>query len=267
MGVMTDPSINVGDHEENLADGEAESVDGEQLQAGRLGSPALNQVHPKQSNDVHLARMKHMTDQTTDAREHQGRGADGVARSVDPGKSHARRAEERMGTFPGQTHIRRGTSTGIFRGNSGGILRGLSGGIHLPSLQSLTFEMTRLPEEDAGVQRHFTVTKEVETPPETPVAGATTSRDTGDVPTSPPPRTKSRMRKYLTPVGACSFGFRLSETVLSLVAIVVMCSDSKYVGAEFGTLKFQHFQAYRYNGTIKLRIPHLPTHVSIGIVS
>jgi ABC-type oligopeptide transport system substrate-binding subunit len=52
-------------------------------------------------------------------------------------------------------------------------------------------------------------------------------------------------------VGACSFGLRLSETVLSLIAIVVMCSDSHSVAeAEFGTLKFNHFQAYRYTNPL-----------------
>lgn len=34
--------------------------------------------------------------------------------------------------------------------------------------------------------------------------------------------------------------------MLSLLAVVVMCSNSQSVGAEFGTLKFSHFQAYRY---------------------
>ncbi|KAG0620809.1 hypothetical protein M758_4G246200 [Ceratodon purpureus] len=244
MGAMTDPSMDVSGHEERLADGEAESTDGERLQADLMGALGLNHGHHNGSNGVHLPskiRAKPMME------AHQVRFRDGAAGSIDAGEAHAKRADEHLGTSPARTHIHHSASTGIFRGYSGGIrrgasggiLRGVSGGIHLPRLESITFEMTRLPEEDAGVLRRFTETKEVETPAETRGAGAASNGDS-------PPGTKSKLRKYLTAVGACSFGFRLTETVLSLITIVVMCSNSHSAGAEFGTLKFDHFQAYRY---------------------
>jgi hypothetical protein len=151
--------------------------------------------------------------------------------------------------------IHRGASggTGPHRGASGGIYRGRSGGIHLPSLTSLTFSMSRLPEEDAGLQMHLTKTEEVESPAESPRAIGGDGDDD-----DAPPRRRSKVRKRLTVVGACSFGFRLAETVLSLIAIVVMCSISQSVGvagADFGTLKFNHFQAYRYSSTKFLNHP------------
>lgn len=209
----------VGGREEKVADGEAESADGEQAQADGLGfSPGIRNGN----NGVHFA-SEDGTKPVTEVHEH--------------GKAPAKRAD---GPPPARP---RG---GILRGASGGILRGISGGVHLPRLESIMFEMTRLPEEDAGVQRRFTETKEVETPPETPRAGPASDADA-----AAPARTKSKLRKHLTAVGACSFGLRLSETVLSLIAIVVMCSDSHSVAeAEFGTLKFNHFQAYRYITTL-----------------
>lgn len=100
--------------------------------------------------------------------------------------------------------------------------------------------MTRLPEEDAGVMMHFTETKETETTPES-------SRASDE--DAPTPKKKHRLRKHLTAIGAYSFAFRFSETVLSLIAIVVMCStrgSMRTDGVDFGTLKFNHFQAYRY---------------------
>lgn len=195
MGAMTDLLADVGEHRVKVADG-----DGEHLQVGRLGSPALNLVPPNGSYGVPLSR-KIVTNPMTDARDYQGRLAEGVA-----GKPYEKRADEWLGMSPARTRIHRGRSEGfprgtvggILRGHSGGILRGLSGGIHLPNLQSITFEMTRLPEEDAGVQRLFTEPKEVETPPETSGAGAGSDADA-------PPGTKSRLRKHLTAVGACSF--------------------------------------------------------------
>lgn len=107
---------------------------------------------------------------------------------------------------------------------------------HLPSFQSIKLPVTLLPEEDAGVQLHLTDTKEIQTV------------EVGDG-EDEPPRTTSRFRKTLTAVGASSLGFRLAEMVLSLIAIVVMCSNSQSVptrGAVFGSLKFNHFQAYRF---------------------
>lgn len=106
---------------------------------------------------------------------------------------------------------------------------------HLPSLQSIKLPVTLLPEEDAGVQLHLTDTKEIQ---------AVEVAEGEDA----PPRTTSRFRKTLTAVGASSLGFRLAEMVLSLIAVVVMCSNSQSVrtrGAVFGSLRFNHFQAYR----------------------
>lgn len=133
-------------------------------------------------------------------------------------------------------------SVGIPRHGSGsvgggGIHRGRSG-VHLPSLSSISFSMARLPEEDAGLQMHFTETKEVETLPEEMFP----DDDDAD---GPPRKPRNRMRKHLTAVGACSFGFRLSECVLSLISVIVMCANSQHMGAGFGTLKFDHFQAYK----------------------
>lgn len=107
---------------------------------------------------------------------------------------------------------------------------------HLPSFQSIKLPVTLLPEEDAGVQLHLTDTKEIQT------VEVAEGEDE-------PPRTTSRFRKTLTAVGASSLGFRLAEMVLSLIAIVVMCSNSQSVptrGAVFGSLRFNHFQAYRF---------------------
>jgi len=107
---------------------------------------------------------------------------------------------------------------------------------HLPSFQSIKLPVTLLPEEDVGVQLHLTDTKEIQTV------------EVGDG-EDEPARTTSRFRKTLTAVGASSLGFRLAEMVLSLIAIVVMCSNSQSVptrGAVFGFLRFNHFQAYRY---------------------
>jgi len=122
-------------------------------------------------------------------------------------------------------------------GSVGGIHRARSG-VHLPSLTSISFSMSRLPEEDAGMQMHFTTMKDpVDTVPE---SGA----DDDDQAT--PRKPKNRMRKHLTAVGACSFGFRLAECVLSLISFIVMCANSQSMGPSFGTFKFTHFQAYKY---------------------
>ena len=216
-GTVTDPTAAAGRDHESVADGEPGAAHAGHLPAKPAieFSPAPPRIHRGGSGSIFRGPSGGIH-----------RGASGGSGGIFRGPSEG---------------IHRGASGGIgpHRGASGGIYRGRSGGIHLPSLTSISFSMSRLPEEDVGVQMHLTETKEVEYPPDSPRA----SDDDA------PPRSKNRMRKHLTVVGACSFGFRLSETVLSLIAIVVMCSISQSVGlagADFGTLKFNHFQAYRY---------------------
>lgn len=235
MGTVTDSKAEADEHGEKT-DGGVESIDAVQGHGNRLESPDLNNFKPNGKNVAYVSskiRAGVKVDWPTDSIYHQGT-ADGPAGSEDGAQSHAKR----VNASPGRIHIHRGAS--------GGILRGLSGGIHLPTLQSITFEMTRLPEDDAGLQMHFTETKEVETLPETPRGSI--RRAMVEVPS----RKQSKLRKHLTPMGACSFGFRLSQIVLSLISIVVMCSNSQRMHTpevDFGTLKFNHFQAYRYYST------------------
>ncbi|XP_024374557.1 CASP-like protein UU7 [Physcomitrium patens] len=232
MGTVTDSKAEADEHGEKT-DGGVESIDAVQGHGNRLESPDLNNFKPNGKNVAYVSskiRAGVKVDWPTDSIYHQGT-ADGPAGSEDGAQSHAKR----VNASPGRIHIHRGAS--------GGILRGLSGGIHLPTLQSITFEMTRLPDDDAGLQMHFTETKEVETLPETPRGSI--RRAMVEVPS----RKQSKLRKHLTPMGACSFGFRLSQIVLSLISIVVMCSNSQRMHTpevDFGTLKFNHFQAYRY---------------------
>lgn len=259
MGTVTDPSTETTRYRDTV-DGEV----GEQVHGERVRSPGVS--NPSESNGVHHSRAGTVTDSTGTNRESIADGEPGAAHAV-----HF--AKPAIEFSPAPPHIHRGASGGIFRGPSGGIRRGASGGIgphrgpsgglhrgssggiyragsggiHLPKLTSITFSMSRLPEEDAGVQMHFTETKEEESPTDSPLA----TDEEGS------PRKKSRMRKHLTIVGACSFGFRLAETVLSLIVIAVMCSNSQSMratGADLGTLRFNHFQAYRYCFTTCLQL-------------
>lgn len=246
MATVTDPTTDVSEHEEGIETGEEES--------GGLHENPPNPNHASGSNGVHRVSPGTVTDPTVDGsgvplHENDGvqaHGDLGIKHGIEfsPAPAHPRQHSAGIGLFSflsgnGTGGPLRGGSEGIPRhgsGTVGGIYRGRSG-VHLPSLASLTFSMSRLPEEDAGLQMHLTETKEVETLPESPFAS-----DEDSAPRKP----VNRMRKHLTVIGACSFGFRLAECVLSLISFVVMCANSQYMGVDFGNLKFNHFQAYRY---------------------
>lgn len=249
MGTVTDPTADAVDREERVASETVSSVD-----PGRDNDAEAN---PKSSGNGSNGVRVSKKDETrtlpaiefspAPPRIHRGQSAGtGLFSFLSGGVAIPRGGSENVGGIPrhgsgsngGIPRHGSGTVGGIPRygsGSVGGIHRGRSG-VHLPSLSSISFSMSRLPEEDAGLQMHFTETKEVETLDESPRA-----MDNDDA----PPRKKNRMRKHLTAVGACSFGFRLSECVLSLIVIIVMCSNSQHMGAGFGTLKFNHFQAYK----------------------
>lgn len=260
MGIVTDPTADGGEREER-ADGEAESIEPGHLHDTSPGD--ANPNHPRGSNGVHLpsesppGAVADPTDSSpgfhaegakpaiefSPAPPHRGHSggtglfsflSGGIPRHGSGGVGGIRL--HGSGSFGGIHRHGSGSVGGIHRHGSGsaGPHRGRSG-VHLPSI---TFSMSRLPEEDAGLQMHFTETKEEEE--EEPLPESPMATDDGA-----PPRKKNRMRKHLTAVGACSFGFRLSECVLSLISIVVMCANSQYMGPEFGTLKFNHFQAYK----------------------
>uniref|UniRef100_A0A7I4AJ35 Uncharacterized protein n=1 Tax=Physcomitrium patens TaxID=3218 RepID=A0A7I4AJ35_PHYPA len=255
MGTLTDPTVDPADPHVKADDG-AGLIDAGQVHPERLETLAEDQSQRDGANGVHFP----VKTNTGNAAESTASTENGETGSIDVGKlrtkpspvqTHIHRGGSEglyrgasggiYRSASGSTHIHRGASGGILRGQSGGIHRGRSGAIHLPSLQSISFSMTRLPEEDAGVMMHFTETKETETTPES-------SRASDE--DAPTPKKKHRLRKHLTAIGAYSFAFRFSETVLSLIAIVVMCStrgSMRTDGVDFGTLKFNHFQAYRLN--------------------
>lgn len=89
--------------------------------------------------------------------------------------------------------------------------------------------------DDASTENYLTETKQAE-PVSIPSAAEAPARST------------SAVRKSLTAVGAATLGFRLAEIFFSLIAVVVMCSNSERIGlrgSAFGHLKFNHFQAYK----------------------